>query len=97
MPLGLLRLTSLPMGVTNSVQIIQGDVSFILQEEMPEIAAAFMDDVNIRGPPTRYEMDANGWYTSTTFTEPPPQADPVPCAPDPDGLYYEVLPQNPGI
>src|SRR5882724_2550031 len=29
-PLSLLRLTSLPMGATNSVQVLQGDVSFIL-------------------------------------------------------------------
>ena len=49
MPLGLLRLTTLPMGATNSVQILQGDISLIIQEEMPNIAAAFMDNMNIRG------------------------------------------------
>jgi len=32
---------------------------------MPNIAAAFMDDVNIRGPPTHYETNSSGWYTST--------------------------------
>ena len=51
-PLGLLHLTSLPIGATNSVQILQGNISFILQEEMLEVAAAFMDDINIRGLPT---------------------------------------------
>jgi len=51
------------MGVTNSVQILQGDVSFILQDEMPDMAAAFMDDVNIKGPPTHYETTEDGWYT----------------------------------
>jgi len=37
-PLGLLHLTTLPMGATNSVQILQGDISIIIQEEMPEIS-----------------------------------------------------------
>jgi len=43
------------MGATNSVQILQGDISFIIQDEMPDISAAFMDDVNVRGPPTWYK------------------------------------------
>src|SRR5882724_7416472 len=47
-PLGLLHLTTLPMGATNSVQILQGDISFIIQEEMPDIAATFMDDVKMK-------------------------------------------------
>ena len=54
MPLGLLCLTTLHMGGTNSVQILQGDISFIIQDEMPDIAATFMDDVYVRGPPTWY-------------------------------------------
>ena len=70
MPLGLLHLTSLPMGATNSVQILQGDISFILQDEMPGVAAAFMDDVNVKGPSTRYKMTEDGWYTSSAFTDP---------------------------
>ncbi len=89
-PLGLLRLTTLPMGATNSVQILQGDVSFILQDEMPDIAAAFMDDVNVKGPPTRYETTKEGWYTSTA----PLQLVPVQCASGPDSLYYEVIQDN---
>src|SRR5882724_2849113 len=32
MPLGLLRLTTLPIGAMNTVQILQGDISFIIQE-----------------------------------------------------------------
>jgi len=59
------------MGVTNLVQVLQGNVSFILQDEMPDTVAAFMDDINIKGPPTCYETTEDGWYTSTTFTEPP--------------------------
>jgi len=70
MPLSLLHLTTLPMGATNSVQILQGDISFIIQEEMPDIAAAFMDNVNIRGPPTRYETDSSGWYASNSIYRP---------------------------
>jgi len=78
------------MGATNSVKILQGDVSFILQNEMPDMAAAFMDDINIKGPPTCYETTENGWYTSTSFTEPQLQPHPVPCASSPDSLFYEV-------
>src|SRR5882724_67040 len=85
------------MGVTNSVQILQGDVSFILQDEMPDMAAAFMDDVNIKWPPTCYETTESRWYTSTAFTEPPLQPHPVPCALGQDGLFYEVTAENSGI
>jgi len=51
MPLSLLCLTTLPMGALNSLQILQGDISFIIQEVMPDIAASFMDNLNIRGAP----------------------------------------------
>jgi len=70
-PLGLLWLTTLPTGDTNSVQILQGDILFIIQDEMPDIAAAFMDDVNVRGPPTQYETRSTGWYISTAFCRHP--------------------------
>ena len=75
------------MGTTNSVQILQGNVSFILQDEMPNVAAAFMDDVNVKGPPTRYETNKDGWYTSTAFSEPPMQQGPVLCASGLDGVH----------
>jgi len=97
MPLGLLHLTTLPMGSTNSVQILQGDISFVIQEEMPDIAAAFMDNVNVRGPQTRYETHSSGWYSSTAFTDLPPQSAPVPCALGLDGNHFEVIPENTGI
>src|SRR5882724_7699966 len=110
-PLGLLCLTTLPMGATNSVQILQGDISFIIQDKMPNIAAAFMDDVNVRGPPTQYETNNAGWYISTAFAEPPPQSAPILCtfASDQpcfgsdsqhiglDDQHYEVIPENTGI
>ena len=85
------------MGATNSVQILQGDISFIIQEEIPDIAAAFMDDVNVRGPPTRYKTNSSGWYSSTTFTDLPPQSALVPCALSLDGNNFEVIPENTGI
>ena len=60
--------------VTNSVQVLQGDASFILQDEMPNTAAPFLDKINIKGPPTHYETTEDGWYTSTAFMEPLPQS-----------------------
>jgi len=97
MLLSLLCLTILPMGAMNSMQILQGDISFIKQEEMPDIAAAFMDDRNVRGPPTHYETNSSGWYASTAFADPPPQSTPVPCTFGLDGQYFEVIPENNGI
>ena len=99
------------MGATNSVQILQGDISLIIQDEMPNTAAAFMDDVNFRGPPTWYETNSAGWYISTTFADPPPQSAPILCAPaldqphlglddqhlSSDDQHYEVIPENTGI
>src|SRR5882724_13273373 len=64
---------------------------------MPDIAAAFMDDMNVRGPPTCNETDSSGWYSSTEFTDPPPQSAPVPCARGSDGNHFEVIPENTGI
>src|SRR5882672_7860692 len=96
-PLSLLHLTTLPMGATNSVQILQGDISLIIQDEMPDIVAAFMDDVNVRGPPTRYETNSSGWYVSTAFVDPPPQSSPVPYSLGLEDQHFEVIPENPGI
>lgn len=58
-PLGLLRLTSLPMGFTNSPAEFQACMAFILKEEMPHIADIFIDDLPIKGPATIYP-DKNG-------------------------------------
>jgi len=91
-PLSLLCLTTLPMGATNSVQILQGDISFIIQDEMPDIATAFMDNVNVKGPPTCYETDSSAWYVSTAFADPPPQSSPVPCTLGLEDKHFEVIP-----
>ena len=58
-PLGLLRITSLPMGFTNSPAEFQACMSFILQDEIPQKANIFIDDLPIKGPCTQYP-DAKG-------------------------------------
>jgi len=58
-PLGVLRLVSLPMGYTNSPAEFQACMMFILQDEVPDKAGVFIDDIPIKGPATRY-LTANG-------------------------------------
>jgi len=58
-PLGLLRLTSLPTGFTNSPAEFQRCMLFILQDEMPDVAHIFIDDLPIKGPASTYP-DAYG-------------------------------------
>lgn len=53
-PLGVLRIVSLPMGYTNSPAEFQACMMFILQEEVPDKAGVFIDDVPIKGPATKY-------------------------------------------
>jgi len=60
-PIGAFRLTVLPMGWTNSPAVLQGDVTHILQPEIPHTTIPFIDDVPIKGPKTRYELP-NGSY-----------------------------------
>ena len=43
MPLGMFRLTTIPMGWTNSFQVMQGDVSFILRNEIPEFTIPYVE------------------------------------------------------
>lgn len=58
-PLGLLRLTSLPTGFTNSPAEFQACMVFLLQDEIPHVANIFIDDLPIKGPSTQY-LDENG-------------------------------------
>ena len=59
-PLGLLRITSLPMGFTNSPAEFQKCMAFILQDEIPTVANIFIDDLPIRGPKEDYtDEDGN--------------------------------------
>lgn len=56
-PLGTLQLTSIPMGYTNSMQIQHRDLTFLLQDEIPDFAAPFVNDVPVKGPKTCYETN----------------------------------------
>ena len=59
-PLGLLRLTSMPMGYTNSPAEFQKCMVFILRDEIPQVANIFIDDLPIKGPVTIYpDKDGN--------------------------------------
>jgi hypothetical protein len=60
-PLGALHHTCLVMGHTNLVQIMQGDINYILRDEIPLFTMPFIDDVAVKGPVTRYE-NADGTY-----------------------------------
>ena len=44
-PMGPYRLTTVPMGYPNAVQIYQADICFILQEEIPRHTIPFINDV----------------------------------------------------
>ena len=67
-PLGTFRLTAIPMGWTNSFQIMQGDVTFALKDEIPEYTIPYADDVPIRGPATRY-IKEDGTYETIEGNE----------------------------
>jgi hypothetical protein len=45
----------------NSVQVQQGDINFILQDEIPKYTQPFMDDTPVKGPTTYYLLE-NGEY-----------------------------------
>ena len=62
-PLGLLRITSLPTGFTNSPAEFQACMVFILQDEMPHTADIFIDDLAIKGPQSDY-LDSNGNFST---------------------------------
>ena len=62
-PLGALRNTTLPQGSTNAVAIFHGDVTFILEPEIPNIAKPFLDDTVVMGPRSRYETLGGGYET----------------------------------
>lgn len=67
-PFGTLRLTRLPQGYTNSVQIQQGDINFILQDEIPHLTQPFVDDTPVRGP-TTYYLKEDGAFETTPENE----------------------------
>lgn len=58
-PLGLLQITSIPTGYTNSPSEFQASMTFVLQDEIPAKTNIFIDDVPIKGPATEY-LDKDG-------------------------------------
>lgn len=62
-PLGTFRLTSIPMGYTNSMQILHNDVRFMLRDFIPDITEPFVDDIMTKGPKTRYEKEDGSYET----------------------------------
>ena len=56
-PLRTFRLIVLPMGYTNSPQIMHNDVVFMLQDEIGGCALVYIDDTGIKGPKTRYQAE----------------------------------------
>lgn len=62
-PFGALRLTTLPMGWTNSVPIFHDDVTHILQPEIPHTTIPYIDDVPVKGPRSRYILPSGDFET----------------------------------
>ena len=58
-PLGLLQITSLPTGFTNSPAKFQKCMVMILKDEIPHTANIFIDDLPIKGPISQY-LDKQG-------------------------------------
>lgn len=52
--LGLLRMTTLPQGATNSVAQFMRIITKVLEELIPTICRPFLDDIGVKGPRTRY-------------------------------------------
>jgi hypothetical protein len=53
------------MGWTDLVPIFHNDVTFILQPEIPDVTIPFIDDVPIKGPPSRYQL-GDGTYETVS-------------------------------
>lgn len=62
-PFGAMRLTTLPMGWSNSVPIFHDDVTFILQPEIPHVTIPYIDDVPIKGPALDYRRPDGTYQT----------------------------------
>lgn len=54
-PLGLMRMTTLPQGATNSVAQFVRIITKILADHIPQNALPFIDDVGVKGPKTTYD------------------------------------------
>ncbi|MBW0499088.1 hypothetical protein O181_038803 [Austropuccinia psidii MF-1] len=56
-PFGRIQLTRLPQGATNSVAVYQAQMTWILQEEIPESVVIFIDDGGIKGLRSLYNQE----------------------------------------
>ena len=56
-PLGLLQITSLPTGFTNSPAEFQKCMVMVLKDEIPDTANIFIDDLPIKGPKSQYLLE----------------------------------------
>ena len=62
-PHGVLRLTKLPMGWTNSVPIFHDNITHILQPKVPKYTIPYINDVPIRSPVSTYQDDDGAFET----------------------------------
>jgi hypothetical protein len=62
-PFGTLRLTTLPMGWTNSILIFHNDVMHILRPEIPQVTIPYINDVPVKGPASHYILLNNEFET----------------------------------
>jgi len=63
MPLGPHRLTMLLQGHANTIQVYQGDTTFILQHEIPEYTLPFVDDVPVKSVQMHYQHKDSTYET----------------------------------
>ena len=56
-PLRTFKLTVLPIGYTNSLQIMHNDVAFMLQDKIGVCTLVYIDDTGIKGPKTQYQAE----------------------------------------
>jgi RNase H-like domain found in reverse transcriptase/Integrase zinc binding domain/Reverse transcriptase (RNA-dependent DNA polymerase) len=56
-PIGLLRMTRLPQGATNSVAQFVRIITNVLVELIPEVCLPFLDDIGVKGPRSTYQNE----------------------------------------
>jgi hypothetical protein len=64
-PFGAMHLRTLPMGWTNSIPISHDDVTYILQQEIPDYTIPYIDNVPVKGPASRYQQEDGSYETIT--------------------------------